>query len=274
MAEATPPLEPVKFNPAVPNVARMYDYYLGGKNNFAADRKAAEQALAVAPELRVGAQEVRKFLRRAVRFLTDAGIRQFVDIGCGLPTQGNVHEIAQAAAPDSRVAYVDNDPIVISHAQALLGGNPGTIVVQADIRDPARLIAHPTLRGLIDLDEPVAVLLIAVLHVIPDDDVATRIVEELRETIAPGSYIVLAHAVADLRPETTARLAQLYQDKVDVTGKRRMNLRTKAEVEEYFTGLELVEPGVEYLNRWRPDPDDPGVGDTPIWSVGGIGRKV
>src|SRR4051794_10125408 len=190
MAEATPPLEPVQFNPAVPNVARMYDYYLGGKNNFAADRKAAEQALSFAPELRVGAQEVRKFLRRAVRFLTDAGIRQFVDIGCGLPTQGNVHEIAQAAAPDSRVAYIDNDPIVISHAQALLGGNPGTVVVQADIRAPARLIAHPTLRGMIDLDEPVGVLLIAVLHVIPEDDLATRIVEELRETIAPGSYIV------------------------------------------------------------------------------------
>jgi hypothetical protein len=263
-----------EFDPRVPSIARVYDYFLGGKDNFAADRDLADQMIAIAPLVPAITRENRQFLARAVAWAAKQGIGQFIDIGCGMPTTPNTLDSAREVIADARVAYVDNDPIVISHAQALLGGNPGTVVVQADIRDPARLIAQPTLRGMIDLDEPVAVLLIAVLHVIPEDDLATRIVEELRETIVPGSYIVLSHAVADLRPEVTARLAQLYQDKVDVTGKRRMNLRTKAEVEEYFTGLELVEPGVEYLNRWRPDPDDPGVGDTPVWSVGGIGRKV
>jgi SAM-dependent methyltransferase len=265
--------DPVPFDPTVPNVARMYDYYLGGKDNFAADRAAAEQALTFAPELRVGAREVRKFLQRAVNFLTDAGVRQFLDIGCGLPTQGNVHEIAQKVIPDARVAYVDNDPVVISHGRALLDNSPHTAVIQADLRDPAAILAHPEVRATLDLTEPVGVLLIAVLHVIPEDEVASRVVTELRDALPSGSYVAICHAVSDLVPETTAKLASLYQDKMSSSAPRRTNLRSKAEVETYFDGLELVEPGVVYLPEWRPEPGDPGPGDTPVWSVAGVGRK-
>jgi hypothetical protein len=271
MAEAPTRHEPTRFDPSTPNVARMYDYYLGGKDNFAADREAAEMALKVAPELRVGAREIRAFLRRSVRFLVGSGIRQFVDIGCGLPTQGNVHEIAQSAAPEARVVYVDNDPVVTAHSRALLEGNPLTAVVQADMRETDELLADKALNELVDLGAPVGVLLVSVLHVIPEDDVAARIVDRVREAIAPGSYIVIAHAVSDLRPETTEKLAALYQDKTQVSGPRRANLRTKSEVEAYFDGLELVDPGVVYVPEWRPD--GPRDDDTPVWSVGGVGRK-
>jgi hypothetical protein len=273
MTETTSRPEPPQFDPHVPNVARMYDYFLGGKDNFAADREAAEMALSVAPEMRVGALEVRKFLTRGVTFLVGEGIRQFVDIGCGLPTQGNVHEVAQGIAPDCKVAYVDNDPIVVAHGRALLDENAFTTVIQADLRAPDDLLAEPSLRALINFDEPVAILLVAVLHVIPGDELVTHIVTRLRDEMAPGSYLTICHAVSDLRPEVTARLAALYQDKMDTGGPRRMNLRSKTEVEAYFDGLELVDPGVAYLPEWRPDPSQPGVGDTPVWSVGGIGLK-
>src|SRR6185503_17801486 len=185
MSEATARREPARFDPSTPNVARMYDYYLGGKDNFAADREAAEMALKVAPELRVGARELRAFLRRTVRFLVGAGIRQFVDIGCGLPTQGNVHEIAQVAAPDARVVYVDNDPVVTAHARALLEGNPLVAVVQADARDTDELVADQALTGLIDFTKPVGVLMVSLLHVISEDEVATQIVERVKQAVAP-----------------------------------------------------------------------------------------
>jgi SAM-dependent methyltransferase len=270
MAEATPRYEPPRFDPQVPNVARMYDYYLGGKDNFAADREAAEQALSFAPELRAGAADVRAFLTRSVRYLAGEGIRQFVDIGCGLPTNGNVHEVAQALAPDAKVAYLDNDPVVIAHARALLETDPSTRVVQADVREPEALLAEPELRELIDFDRPVAILMNAVLHVIPDDELVLHIVRTLRDAIVPGSYISISHAVSDIRPQATAKLASLYQDRMAVSGPRRANLRTRAEVTPYFEGLELVEPGLVYLGEWRPD-GEPG---KPIWSVGGVGRKV
>jgi O-methyltransferase involved in polyketide biosynthesis len=266
--------EPPAYNPTVPNVARMYDYYLGGKNNFAADREAADKALAVAPELRAGAAEVRKFLTRAVRYLADRGIRQFVDIGCGLPTQGNVHEIAQAIAPDARVAYVDNDPEVVVHARALLETNPFTRAVQADLRDPDALLALPEIRELIDFNRPVAVLLIAVLHLITDDDEAMRIVGTLRAALPVGGYLVLAHAVGDLAPQVTTKLAAVYQENIAVPRQARPNLRGKAEVERYLEGMELVEPGLVSLSEWRPDPAAPWPGATPIWAVGGVARKV
>ncbi len=265
--------EPPVYNPSVPNVARMYDYYLGGKNNFAADREAAEKALTVAPELRAGAAEVRKFLARAVRYVAGCGVRQFVDIGCGLPTQGNVHQIAEAVAPDARVAYVDNDPEVVAHARALLATNPRTTAVKADLRDPAGLLAMPEIRELIDFDRPMAVLLVAVLHLIADDEVALRIVQTIRDALPSGSYLVLAHAVGDLRPQVTSQLAALYQQNVAVPASSRPNLRGKAEVQRYLEGLDVVEPGLVSLTEWRPDPDAPS-GGAPIWAVGGVGRKV
>jgi SAM-dependent methyltransferase len=269
-----PEPKPVSFDPTTPNVARMYDYYLGGKDNFATDREAAEKALELAPELRVGAREVRKFLTRAMRFLADSGIRQFIDVGCGLPTQGNVHEIAQAAAPEARVAYIDNDPVVIAHARALLENNPLTTVIEADMREPDSILGNPQLNQLVDLSKPVAVLLISVLHVVPDDELAMQIVKRLRDAVAQDSYLAISHAVSDLRPEAMEKLAKLYQDRLNIQGPRRQNLRTKAEVERYFDGLDVVPPGVVYLPDWRPDPEDPAPAGTPVWGVGGIGRRT
>jgi hypothetical protein len=272
MPEATSRYQPPRFDPQLPNVARMYDYYLGGKDNFAADREAADRALSYAPEMREGAVEVRRFLTRAVRYLVGAGIRQFVDVGCGLPTQGNVHEVAQAAAPDAKVAYIDNDPVVIAHARALLETDPATAVVQAELREPEALLAEPALRELIDFDEPVAVLMNAVLHIISDDDLVLHVVRTFRDAVVPGSYLAITHAVSDLRPQATAKLSALYQDRIVVGGPRRPNLRTKAEVTPYFEGLELVEPGLVYLNEWHPEMDAEPPG-RPIWSVGAVGRK-
>jgi O-methyltransferase involved in polyketide biosynthesis len=251
----------------------MMDFFVGGKDNFAADRDAARQALAVAPDLPLMAQESRKFLGRAVRFLAEAGIGQFIDIGCGLPTRGNTHEIAQAATPGAHVIYVDNDPVVIAHAQALLANDAVTGVVQGDMYDPDALLADPILTRLIDLGKPVAILLVGTLAVVPDDDEAQRIVRKLGESLASGSYLAISHAIGDVRPEMTTKLAALYQDTNVVTGPRRGNLRTLAEVEPYFDGLELVEPGLVRLPEWRPEPSFTVLDPASVWAVGGIGRK-
>jgi SAM-dependent methyltransferase len=262
------------FDPTTPNVARMNDYLLGGKDNFAADRAAAKQALELAPELLVLMREWRKFIRRVVRFLAHSGITQFVDIGTGLPAKENVHEIAQAIEPRARVAYVDNDPVVSAHAQALLEDKELTIGVRADIREPRQIMSHPRLRELIDFEKPVAILLLTVLHRIPEDYVATRVIAEFRETLAPGSYVVIQHAVCDTRPDVTGTLASLYQDKKVITAARRaQNTRTKAQIERFFEGLEVVDPGVVYIPRWRPDPGEITPDPEAVWLVGGVGRK-
>jgi S-adenosyl methyltransferase len=263
------------FDPSTPNVARMNDYLLGGKDNFAADREAAAKALELAPELLVLMREWRKFIRRVVRFLAESGVRQFIDIGTGLPAQENVHEIAQATAPGARVVYVDSDPVVCTHAQALLEDNKLTAGVQADIREPREIVNHPRLRTLIDIDQPVAILLLTVLHRIPDDDVAERVISELRAAMVPGSYLAIQHAVSDICPDVTKTLASFYQDERAITGRRRaQNTRTKAQVERFFDGLELVDPGVVYLPAWRPDPGETIEDPESIWLVGGVGRKI
>ncbi|GAA3446705.1 SAM-dependent methyltransferase [Planomonospora venezuelensis] len=271
---APPRPERAKFDTTVPSEGRIADYFLGGKDNFAADRAAAEQVLAIAPELPALAREGRRFLGRAVRFLAaDAGIRQFVDIGCGLPTQGNVHEIAQSAAPGARVVYVDNDPMVATHGQALLQDDRLTTVVEADALDPARMLTHPRLTAMIDLGRPVAILLFSLLHNFPDDDLVTQMIKHLQKAVAPGSYLAFSHAVSDLRPETTARLAAVYQAQGSIMGPPRGNLRTKAQVERLFEGLEFVDPGVAYIPEWRPDGavlHRPG----SVWVVGGVGRTT
>ncbi|GAA2874911.1 SAM-dependent methyltransferase [Streptosporangium fragile] len=269
---ASPRPERLRFDPAIPNAGRIADYFAGGKDNFAADREAARAALSIAPELPVLAREGRRFLRRAVGFLAEAGIRQFVDIGCGLPTQDSVHQILHTVAPDARVVYVDNDPMVVVHAQALLKDERVATVIEADARDPERILTHPRLTGTIDLNEPVAILLFSFLTDLTDDVQALQITSGLQKAMAPGSYLALSHAVSDLCPEKTARLAALYQDQGSITGPRRANLRTGAEVEPFFDGLDLVEPGLVYIPQWRPEGAVPHRPDA-VWVVGGVGRK-
>jgi O-methyltransferase involved in polyketide biosynthesis len=237
------------------------------------DREVAAKVLEHAPELVTMAREGRDFLVRVVRFLAEAGIRQFVDIGSGLPTRRNVHEVAREVAPDARVVYVDNDPVVLAHARALLGGSGAATVIAGDLNDPGGILEHPELRNAIDLDRPVAFLLISVLHLIPDDERAARVAARLREAMCPGSYLAIAHAVSDLRPEQTMKIASLYRDSGAVENGPRRQLRTKAEVEPFFGDLELVDPGFVYVHQWRPEHSI--AGDTrPIWSAGGVGRKV
>lgn len=262
------------FDPGTPNEARVIDYLLGGKDNFIADREAADRAVELAPELPMMVREGRKFLGRAVRFLAGQGVRQFIDIGCGLPTQGNVHEVVQSVAPDAHVVYVDIDPVVVTHARALLADEVRTSVIQADMREPHELLADPELNRLIDLGRPVAVLLVSVLTAIPEDEVALRVVTRLREASTSGSWIAISHAISDTRPDVTRKLADLFQDEQIVTGtRRRVNVRTRAEIEPYFDGLELVEPGIERVPAWRPDGGSSYIDPESVWAIAGVGRK-
>ncbi|MFB9839011.1 SAM-dependent methyltransferase [Actinoallomurus acaciae] len=262
------------FHTRTPNEARVVDYLLGGKDNFAADREAAEQAVAVAPELPMMALESRRFLGRVVRFLAGEGVRQFVDIGCGLPTQNNAHEVAQAAEPQARVVYVDFDPVVVTHARAILADDVRTSVVQADMRDPGLILGHPDLVRLIDLREPVAILLVSALQAIPEDEVALDIVTRLREAICPGSWMVISHPVSDSRPDVTEQLATMFQNEEIVKGtRRRANVRAQAEIEPYFDGLDLAPPGIVRISAWRPDGGTPAVDPETVWTVAGVGRK-
>jgi S-adenosyl methyltransferase len=264
-----------QINTGVPNPARIYDYFLGGKDNFPADREVAEQLLAIAPVARDVVEDNRAFLRRAVRFLTrDAGIRQFIDLGSGLPTQGNVHEIAQAVAPDARVVYVDNDAMVVTHSRALLAGD-NTVAVQADLREPDALLGHPEVRELIDFDQPIGLLLMAILHFLLDDEDPLGIVARFRDALPAGSYLAISHGTRDVpaRPDMSAeemaemgaKVEQLYQ-----LTTASLVTRTRAQVERFFDGLELVDPGLVEIQLWRPDEQDPAL---PGGFYGGVGRK-
>ncbi len=258
---------PFGIDTTVPTTARMYDYWLGGHDNFAVDRKAALQVSEVAPEAPLMARENRKFLRRAVRYLSaEAGISQFLDIGTGLPTAGNVHQVAQEINRDSRVVYVDNDPMVMAHSRALkTGGN--TVVIEADLREPQMILDHPDTRKLIDLNLPFAVLMVAVLHFVGDEDQPHAIVGTIRDALPAGSYLVLSHVTGDIRPEVAARSEAEYK-KVTPGA----TLRTREEILRFFTGLDLLDPGLVQVPRWRPD--EPGsAGPDKVWVLGGVGRK-
>ncbi len=185
------------FDITQPNVARIYDYLLGGKDNYAADRDAAEELLKVLPDVAVAARLNREFLARAVRYVAGEGIGQFVDVGSGLPAESNTHQIARAVRPDARVVYADNDPVVVSHGRALLGSSPDVAVIDADLRQPAAITGNPELLGLVDFSRPVALLLVAVLHFIQDDEDPYTIVAALRQVMAPGSFLVISHANLD-----------------------------------------------------------------------------
>ena len=239
------------FDPEVPSPARIYDYLLGGKDNYPADRQAARELLAAIPDLRTFAQQNRAFLRRVVRYLTaEAGIRQFIDIGTGLPSQGNVHEIAQDAAPAAHVVCVDNDPVVLSHGRAMLHGVPNAEIIEYDVRQPEAILADPQLGKLIDFTEPAALLLVAVMHFIPDEGDPVGLVARLVSALAPGSFVALTHATADARPES-AMGERVYER---ATAQARS--RSRDQVAAMVAGLELVEPGLVWAPQWRPDPQD------------------
>jgi hypothetical protein len=264
-----------RINTAVPNPARIYDYFLGGKDNFPADREVADQLVAIAPVARDVVEDNRAFLRRAVRFLArDAGIRQFIDLGSGLPTQGNVHEIAQEVAAEARVVYVDNDAMVVTHSRALLAGD-NTVAIQADLREPESILAHPEVRQLIDFDRPVALLLVAILHFVPDDQDPAGIVARFRDALPAGSYLAISHATKDIpeRPDMSAeemtemgaRAERLYQ-----LTTASLVTRTHAQVERFFDGFDLLDPGLVEIQRWRPDDL---ASSLPGGFYGGVGRK-
>jgi hypothetical protein len=254
-----------------PSVARMYDYYLDGKDNFAIDREAVERVEAVMPDVRQVARENRAFLRRAVRFMAAAGVRQFIDIGAGLPTAGNTHEIAQQAAAGSRVIYVDNDPIVLAHGRALLETDQNTRVVAADLRSPAEVFEHPQTRQLIDLRQPVGVLLIAMTHFLLDAE-REQVMGALREAIVPGSHVALTHVTGDRHPPETVEGVQRAYSATPTP----IYFRTHPEVLRFFDGLALVEPGMVFVDRWRPDlaeATSPAIVPATNWLYGGVGQK-
>jgi len=257
-AAVDPPVPP-GVDPSIPAPARLYDYYLGGNNNFEADRIVAEQLRIGLPELSDAAWANRGFHQRAAGWLAaDQNVRQFVDIGAGLPTQGNTHEVVHRAAPDARVVYVDHDPMVLAHASQLLSGTPSTALVLADLRDPDSVLGAANLRGLIDFDEPVGLLMTAVLHFVADSADPWGLVQRYMSALAPGSYLVLSHATGDrLPPRAIEAMLKTYENATE-----KLVLRTLPEVERFFTGLELLppyagaEPGVTFTGQWGAvDPD-------------------
>ena len=253
-----------------PSAARVYDYYLGGAHNFAVDREMAERAMGLWPDLPLIMQANRAFLRRAVRFCVEAGIRQFLDLGSGIPTVGNVHEVAQDAAPDARVAYVDNDPIATAYSENILRGNRQTAVVQADLRKPEEVLDNPEVRSLLNFDEPIAVMMVAVLHFVPDSDDPAAIIARYREVMAPGSFLTVSHASQDGQPGQ----ADSHQDLYNRTA-TPMSMRSNSQVAALLTGFELVEPGVVFLPQWRPvSPEDVDEHPERFSGLAVVGRKI
>jgi hypothetical protein len=254
-----------------PNVARMYDYFLGGAHNFAVDREAAQQLFSIFPDLPLVSQANRALLRRAVHFLVGAGINQFLDIGSGIPTAGNVHEVAQRMDPEARVAYVDVEPVAVAHSRAILRDVPNTVAVQGDARKPQDVVCDPEVRRLLDFDQPMAVLMLALLHFIPDGDVARFIVRSLRDAVPSGSYFVITHATTErIEASGRERVVELYKN-----ASSPFHFRTRDQIEGLFEGLEMLEPGLVYIPLWRPEAEDDLFLDQPDRSNGyaGVARK-
>jgi hypothetical protein len=268
MAEE-PDWVPPEIDTARANVARVYDYWLGGSHNFRPDQDLARSIVAVEPNIPAMARANRAFLGRAVRFLAAAGIRQFLDIGSGIPTEGNVHEIAQRADPGARVVYDDIDPVAVAHSKAILAGNPGAAVIQADLRDPGKILADHTVRHLIDVTQPAGLLLVAVLHVISDDDDPWQAVARLRDALAPGSYLVVCHATSESRPAVAQAIEKVYTR--NVTSSSR--IRSRADILRFFDGFDILEPGLVYMPQWRPDsPGDVPADPSQLWALAGVGQ--
>jgi SAM-dependent methyltransferase len=254
-----------------PSSARIYDYHLGGSHNFPADREVAEQIAKIMPELPLIMRANRAFLRDAVQFLMDAGIRQFLDLGSGIPTAGNVHEIAQNAAPDARVVYIDSDAVAIAHSRALLYDNDNVAAVQADLRDTDGVLALPEVRRLIDFRLPVGVLMVAVLHFVPDSDDPAGIVARYLDAVAPGSHLVISHAAApeDSRgPAGATEATAAYSRSVT-----EATLRTRDQVGALFAGLDIVDPGVVYVGQWHGGKTGEGDPASGLAQIVAVGRK-
>jgi SAM-dependent methyltransferase len=254
----------------VPSVARMYDYFLGGDDNYQSDRDACEELLKQVPSTKTLAVNNRRFLRRVVRLLaSEYGIRQFIDHGSGLPTQDNVHQVAQAVDPESRVVYVDNDPIVLAHGRALLDENERTTVIQADMRDTDGIFDHEETRRLIDFSEPVAALFVSVMHCIPDEDDPAALVRRVAARLAPGSFLVVCQLVSD-RPEIRKFVTDFM---AEATGNHWGRVREEHEVAAFLDGLEILEPGLVEVSTWRPDNELAPVQQTDEWiEWGGVAR--
>ncbi|MFX0578664.1 SAM-dependent methyltransferase [Nocardia nepalensis] len=253
-----------------PSASRVYDYFVGGMHNFETDRQLARQIEAFTPNVAETMRANRDLLRRCVRFLVDAGINQFLDIGSGIPTVGNVHEVAQERDPSVRVVYVDIDPVAVAHSRAILDDDPRTAVIEADLGRPDVILADPQVRKLIDFDEPVAVLLLGVLHFVGDDADPLGCVAALRDAVAPGSYLAITHATSDGQPTEV-----LEAQKLSGRTSTEIVLRSKDEIAGYFDGWSLVEPGLVHLPLWRPDnPDDIAEHPEQSGAYGGVARKI
>ncbi|MCM2389796.1 SAM-dependent methyltransferase [Streptomyces albipurpureus] len=250
-----------------PHPARMYDYYLNGKDHYPVDAAAAQQVLSFYPQGRLAAQANRRFMNRAVRLLAQHGVKQFLDIGTGIPTEPNLHQIAQGIVPGARVVYVDNDPIVLRHAEALLSSGPEgrTEYVQADVRSPDVILRGA--RNVLDFDEPIALSLVALLHFVSDEHDPRGLVRSLLDPLPSGSHLVLSHGTADLDPEAMERVMEVYRNNGVMA-----QLRSEAEVATFFDGLELLEPGLRLVDDWHPEAASTAAGGTPLYV--GVGRKV
>ena len=257
------------YDTTVAHPARVYNYWLGGKDNFAADREAGDATKAAYPGIVAGVQAQRRVLASAVRYLvTQAGIRQFLDIGTGLPVENNTHEVARSLAPESRILYVDNDPMVLAHARALLTSTPaGTCAyLDADIRDTGKLLAAAA--GPLDFSQPIALMLVGILQLIPDSDDPARIVARLLGAVPAGSWLTIVHPANDVAVDQMATLVKQYNERVPTM----TTLRNHAEISAFFTGTEILAPGVVQLHRWRPgEPARPAEGEVPAYC--GLGRK-
>ncbi len=260
---------PAEFDPDRPNAARVYDYYLGGAANLKVDRDFGKRVLEILPEAREYALCNRAFLRRAVRYCASNGIRQFLDIGAGIPTVGHTHEIAQQIDPDCHVVYVDNEALAVAHSELLLADNPNAAAVHADLRQPNAVLEARETRRLLDFDQPIAVLMVALLHFIPECDDPKSLLKRYQEALAPGSYLVMSHATDEGLNVRVGVAAELYR-----TTNKPVCVRDRAQITELFDGFELVEPGVVYTPEWRPDPTDVVAEPGRSAALGGVGKKI
>ncbi|MFF0109289.1 SAM-dependent methyltransferase [Streptomyces hirsutus] len=267
-----PAWAPRSIDITVPSVSRMYDYYLGGSHNFEVDREAARRAMEFMPGLPKIMQANRAFLRRAVRFAAGAGVTQFLDVGSGIPTFGNVHEVAQVAVPGARVVYVDHDPVAVAHSQAVLEGNEDAAVVAADLRKPREILGSHEVGRLIDLDRPVALLLVAILHFVEDADDPYAAVAELRDALAPGSMLMLTHASYEgipLPPERAGGAVDVYKNI-----RNPLIMRSRDEIARFFEGYDMVEPGLVPMPKWRPDTAPEDEDPYAFSAYAGVGRTA